>query len=104
VIDIVSASSRIPLPLLADAFRRLGGSPLPQYRNSLNAAMSGSIPARRDNGRWSFAPDDLPLIAEVLGVTLPSQPQVLPGTPPRQLPGGTPAPKRRTPDLPPAAA
>jgi hypothetical protein len=41
--------------------------PVPSYRATYNAAVDGRIPAEQgDNGRWSVARNDLPLIAATL--------------------------------------
>jgi len=40
---------------------------VPSYRTTYNAAVDGRIPAEQgDNGRWSVARTDLPLIAAAL--------------------------------------
>jgi hypothetical protein len=61
-------SERVPLSKLAGELRRLKLlEPAPTYRETYNAAVDGRIPAERgDNGRWSWAPADLPLIAAAL--------------------------------------
>lgn len=39
------------------------------YQRAYTAILAGRVPAERgDNGRWTFAPDDLPQIAEALGL------------------------------------
>jgi hypothetical protein len=58
---------RLPLSTLALEIKALTGKPPPTYREGYNAAVDGRIPAERGvNGRWTYAPADLPLIAETL--------------------------------------
>ena len=61
-------SERAPLTLLAGELRRLRLVKRElDYRDAYNAAVDGRIPAERgENGRWTYAPADLPLIAETL--------------------------------------
>jgi len=61
-------SERVPLSKLASELRRQNlVEPPPTYRETYNAALDGRIPAERgDNGRWSWAAADLPLIAAAL--------------------------------------
>lgn len=45
------------------------GYPAPSYRFTYEAARSARIPATRgENGRWTFDPADLPIIADRLGL------------------------------------
>ena len=45
------------------------GYPAPSYRFTYEAARSARIPATRgENGRWTFDPADLPVIADRLGL------------------------------------
>ncbi|WP_424140010.1 hypothetical protein [Roseomonas chloroacetimidivorans] len=39
-----------------------------RYRGMQEAALDRKIPAERVNGRWHFSPDDLPRIAQALGL------------------------------------
>lgn len=42
----------------------------PGYRAIYEAARSARIPVRAErNGRWTFDPEDLPLIADALGLS-----------------------------------
>jgi hypothetical protein len=61
-------SGRIPLTLLPLELRRLNlVEQAPSYRTTYNAVVDSRIPAERgDNGRWTVAPADLPLIAATL--------------------------------------
>ena len=46
------------------------GYPAPSYRHAYEQARSAAIPATRgENGRWTFDPADLPVIADRLGLT-----------------------------------
>lgn len=46
------------------------GYPAPSYRHAYEQARSARIPATRgENGRWTFDPADLPVIADRLGLT-----------------------------------
>lgn len=46
------------------------GYPAPGYRFAYEAARSAVIPVTRgENGRWTFDPADLPVIADRLGLT-----------------------------------
>jgi hypothetical protein len=46
----------------------------PSYRFAYEAARSARIPATRgDNGRWTFDPADLPIIADRLGLATSAQ-------------------------------
>lgn len=61
---------RIPLALLPSEFAKRTGQQPPSYRRFYNAVLDGRLPAERGaNGRWSV-PDDIPMIAEAMGVTL----------------------------------
>jgi hypothetical protein len=61
-------SERIPLTLLPlELRRRKLVEQVPSYRSTYNAAVDNRIPAERgNNGRWTVAPADLPLIAATL--------------------------------------
>jgi hypothetical protein len=65
-------SERIPLILLPNVLRDIaeGGDNVeqePTYRDVYNAAVDARIPAERgDNGRWSVARADVPLIRATL--------------------------------------
>jgi hypothetical protein len=61
-------SARVPLILLPRELRRLKlVARVPSYRTTYTAAVDGRIPAEQgDNGRWSVARTDLPLIAATL--------------------------------------
>jgi hypothetical protein len=61
-------SERVPLIQIPRELRRLKPvEPVPSYRTTYNAAADGRIPAEQgDNGRWSVARADLPLIAETI--------------------------------------
>ena len=67
-------SERVPLILLPRELRRLKlVESVPTYRATYNAAVDGRIPAEQgDNGRWSVARSDLPLIAATLCPTAPA--------------------------------
>jgi hypothetical protein len=59
---------RRPLTDLPAALLQAGHE-APAYREVYEAARSARIPAQRGrNGRWSFAQDDLPKIADRLGL------------------------------------
>ena len=56
--------TRVPRQLLEANYPRTS------YRRVYGAALSGFIPCEQgENGRWTFCPDDLPAIAEGLGLT-----------------------------------
>lgn len=60
-----------PLPI-TDLPRALmaGGFEPANYRRVYEAAVSGTIPARRGaNGRWTFESQDVPKIAKALGLS-----------------------------------
>ena len=61
-------SERVPLTRLPRELRRLQlMEPVPSYRTTYNAAVDGRIPAEQgNNGRWSVARTDLPVIAATL--------------------------------------
>ena len=60
-------AGRTPLPLLGRKLRdRNLVDRVPPYREIYNAVLDGRIPAEQDNGRWSVADPDLPLIAAIL--------------------------------------
>ena len=59
---------RLPLTVLPTALAEAGYEPV-AYRRAYQAVVDARIPAkRRANGRWTFDPEDLPAIAESLGV------------------------------------
>lgn len=54
----------LPATLAAEGYRA------PSYRLAYEAARSAVIPATRgENGRWTFDPADLPVIADRLGLS-----------------------------------
>ncbi len=54
----------LPATLAAEGYRA------PSYRFAYEAARSAVIPVTRgENGRWTFDPADLPVIADRLGLT-----------------------------------
>jgi hypothetical protein len=58
---------RVPLSTLPHEIQALTGDKPPPYRKGYNAAVDGRIPAERgENGRWTVARTDLPLIAATL--------------------------------------
>lgn len=62
----------LPLTELPAALLEAGYD-TPGYRDLYEAARSARIPAKRGkNGRWTFAADDLPAIAERLNLIIPS--------------------------------
>jgi len=59
---------RLPLTVLPTALAEAGYRPA-EYRVVYEAARSCRIPAKLGrNSRWTFDPEDLPAIAESLGV------------------------------------
>ena len=64
----MTKSDRVPLSTLPCEIRNLRrDKKRPSYRKSYNAAVNAVIPAERgDNGRWTVARADVPLIAEML--------------------------------------
>ena len=60
--------SSIPLSAVPLALEGKGWTP-PSYRRVYAAALDRRIPAERGpNGRWTVARDDLPAIADALGL------------------------------------
>ena len=60
---------RLPLTDLPAALAAQGYA-APRYRFAYEQARSARIPATRGaNGRWTFDPADLPVIADRLGLT-----------------------------------
>lgn len=60
--------TRYPLTALPSALIEAGYA-APAYRDCYHAAIDARIPAKRGgNGRWSFDLDDLPAIADRLGL------------------------------------
>lgn len=60
--------SSIPLPAVPAELARAGFAP-PKYRRVYAAACDARIPATRgENGRWMVRRDDLPAIADALGL------------------------------------
>ena len=58
----------LPLTDLPAALAAQGYTP-PSYRHAYEQARSARIPATRgSNGRWTFDPADLPVIADRLGL------------------------------------
>jgi hypothetical protein len=74
---------------LQDAAERLGlevaALNAVKHRTIQGAALDGLLPARRQNGRWYVRRDDLPKIAETLGVL----PQPRPGRPRKAAPSSS---------------
>ena len=65
---------RHALTLLPGALRDAGFDDAPTYRATWTAAVNGTIPARRNKaGRWEWSPEDLPAIAEGLGLDTPAE-------------------------------
>lgn len=59
---------RIPLPAVPTALIEAGYEAAP-YRRVYTLCLDGTLPARRSPaGRWSVAVEDLPAIADVLGL------------------------------------
>ncbi len=57
-----------PLTHLPKALAAAGYAP-PGYRACYEAARSAQIPADIINGRWTFDPNDIPAIADALGLS-----------------------------------
>ena len=66
---MAQVTSPAPLSTLPSALAAEGYEP-PTYQRAYHAALNARIPATRGaNGRWSYRPEDLPRIAEALGLT-----------------------------------
>ena len=60
------------LPDLAAKLRALTGNPGPGYRKCHMMAMDGTIPTVKRNGRRYVEDANLPAVAAVLGLTIPT--------------------------------
>ena len=59
---------RIPLPTVPKALIEAGYEPA-SYRRLYTGCLDGTVPAQRSAaGRWSVALDDLPAVADALGL------------------------------------
>jgi hypothetical protein len=68
---------RVALTDLCPTLQQLYGSS-PGYRRLYSLILDGKIPAQRRSGRLSVGEDDLPRIAEILGLSAPDA-EPLPG-------------------------
>lgn len=59
-----------PLSLLARELSGLTPGPVPGQRKLHQLVLDARLPAEMRNGRWQVRRDDLPLIAERLGLSL----------------------------------
>jgi len=61
-------AQRLPLTALPRTLIA-AGYPAPKYRSLYTAATDARIPADKDaGGRWTFLPDDLPMIAQAMSL------------------------------------
>jgi len=61
-------ANRLPLSELPSTLKSAGITP-PKYRTCYTAATDARIPAAKDaGGRWTFSPEDLPAIADAMGL------------------------------------
>ncbi len=58
-----------PLSDLPPELKRATGT-TPKYRAIYTKVLDGDVPAVKENGRWYYHPEDLPIIAEALGLTI----------------------------------
>ena len=67
-------ADKLPLTVLPRALGEAGYQ-IPKYRTVYNASVDGRAPIeRQDNGRWMFDPDQIPAIADALGLPLLGHP------------------------------
>lgn len=72
--SFANGSTMTPLPRLAEKLRALTGQsgPVPGYRKLYLLALDGALPTERRNGRLFVQDVDLPAIAKLLGLTVPT--------------------------------
>ena len=58
---------RSPLSELPRELKRATGG-TPKYRAIYAKVLDGDLPAEKINGRWTYSHEDLPIIAETLGL------------------------------------
>ena len=68
------ADAKIRLSNLPRELARLTDAPIPRARRLYALVLDGRIPAEQgSNGRWMLAHDDLPVIAERLGLPISAE-------------------------------
>ena len=60
---------RSPLSELPRELKRATGE-TPKYRAIYAKVLDGDLPAEKINGRWTYSHEDLPIIAETLGLAI----------------------------------
>ena len=63
--------SLVPLPELGRALMERFGVPSPGYHAVHRAICKGILKPERLGGRYFFKPEDLPMVAAVLGIAVP---------------------------------
>ena len=68
--------SQISIAHIGRKIAALTGKPGPTHQQVYSAVLRGAVPAEFLNGRWYMREADVPLMAQALGIAIPSEASV----------------------------